>query len=384
MTTKEQSTPWRSLIERLRANSVVGKQREQLTAEYEALRGQGFPEPLLKSILQWNDLMAEAVVALETPPSESAEREPEAAVVIDYETTDFSDMRIGFVRFDDRALPVGTKLYAAPQPSTATIDAAPSTTAPLKEGVGPGDAAAAAPLSATRQTDAAATLDCPVIAGAPSQEGVRQGDVAAAAPSSFDKDDELPGMLALAKGVAEQRWPHTMDAAVWAAEFVKLNPGADEGLMLSWFANAIMAGYDTAQSRNTPSASALLEMLKAARCPNCDEQGWYVVPHRNTGEPEQQQCQWCDERRQYVNDISKEKTMVCNIKVNGEGFTHLGEQISYADVLKLAGYAPDLAISVTYRAPRNGDEQRSGSMRMDQTVRVEPGMSFTAVATGSA
>lgn len=63
-------------------------------------------------------------------------------------------------------------------------------------------------------------------------------------------DEELPGMLAVAKGIAEQRFPHTMDAAVWAAEFVKLHPDADEGMMLGWFANAIMAGYDTACARS--------------------------------------------------------------------------------------------------------------------------------------
>lgn len=78
----------------------------------------------------------------------------------------------------------------------------------------------------------------------------------------MDDDDELPGMLALAKGVAEQRWPHTMDAQVWAEEFCKLfhpvardlsrpamNEREAEGLMLGWFANAIMAGYDTANAR---------------------------------------------------------------------------------------------------------------------------------------
>lgn len=64
-------------------------------------------------------------------------------------------------------------------------------------------------------------------------------------------DTDLPGMLAVAKSVAEQKWPHTMDAAVWAAEYVKLNPGADEGMMLAWFANAIMAGYDTARARSS-------------------------------------------------------------------------------------------------------------------------------------
>lgn len=67
-------------------------------------------------------------------------------------------------------------------------------------------------------------------------------------------DNELPGMLAVAKGVAEQKWPHSMDAAVWAKEFMERVPlysraGLDEGDLIGWFANAIMAGYDTANSR---------------------------------------------------------------------------------------------------------------------------------------
>ena len=66
----------------------------------------------------------------------------------------------------------------------------------------------------------------------------------------MNENDELPGMLAVAKGVAEQKWPHTMDAQVWAAEFVKhCSPSPPEDVMLGWFANAIMAGYDTAQAR---------------------------------------------------------------------------------------------------------------------------------------
>ena len=40
-----------------------------------------------------------------------------------------------------------------------------------------------------------------------------------------------------------------MDAKIWAEEFVKLvktNPSiaTDEAIMLGWFANAIMTGYD--------------------------------------------------------------------------------------------------------------------------------------------
>ena len=37
------------------------------------------------------------------------------------------------------------------------------------------------------------------------------------------------------------------DAQVWAKEFCKRNTSSDEGTMLGWFANAIMAGYDYAK-----------------------------------------------------------------------------------------------------------------------------------------
>jgi hypothetical protein len=68
----------------------------------------------------------------------------------------------------------------------------------------------------------------------------------------LDNEEELPGMLALAKAVHEQKWPHTMDAQAWAKEWMKTikdHPEIpnDEGCMIGWFANAIMAGYDTAR-----------------------------------------------------------------------------------------------------------------------------------------
>lgn len=50
----------------------------------------------------------------------------------------------------------------------------------------------------------------------------------------------------------------TIDASVWAAEFCKLNTAADEGAMLGWFANAIMAGFDEANRRaSMPGACAV-------------------------------------------------------------------------------------------------------------------------------
>lgn len=47
----------------------------------------------------------------------------------------------------------------------------------------------------------------------------------------------------------------SMDAQVWAAAFCKQFPGHDEGTMLAWFANAIMAGFDEANRRANANAA---------------------------------------------------------------------------------------------------------------------------------
>ena len=67
----------------------------------------------------------------------------------------------------------------------------------------------------------------------------------------MDQNSEMPGMLGILEGVAGQRWPHSIDARIWTREWLKTikdNPdiATDEGAMIGWFANAIMAGYDTA------------------------------------------------------------------------------------------------------------------------------------------
>jgi hypothetical protein len=58
----------------------------------------------------------------------------------------------------------------------------------------------------------------------------------------------------------------SMDAEVWAEEFMRLFGKSlsqiDEGLMLSWFANAIMAGYDEARRRHENPASKRVEELE--------------------------------------------------------------------------------------------------------------------------
>ena len=78
--------------------------------------------------------------------------------------------------------------------------------------------------------------------------------------SNQNENEELPGMLALAKGVQEGAWPHTMDAQVWAQKWLEITKdkpevATDEGAMIGWFANAIMAGYDTAMLRSNKSGS---------------------------------------------------------------------------------------------------------------------------------
>lgn len=65
------------------------------------------------------------------------------------------------------------------------------------------------------------------------------------------QEDAPDGMSALQAAIQEQRWPQSMDASVWAKEWMKAiteNPAIamDETCMVGWFAHAIMAGYDTA------------------------------------------------------------------------------------------------------------------------------------------
>jgi hypothetical protein len=49
-------------------------------------------------------------------------------------------------------------------------------------------------------------------------------------------------------------WPlPSFDARDWAEAFCKINPGADEGTMITWFANALMRGYDEHAARSAKS-----------------------------------------------------------------------------------------------------------------------------------
>ena len=59
----------------------------------------------------------------------------------------------------------------------------------------------------------------------------------------------------------------TMDAEIWVKEWmktIKKHPEipTDEGTMLGWFANAIMAGYDAAKRKEVNLAKSRLHQLK--------------------------------------------------------------------------------------------------------------------------
>jgi hypothetical protein len=102
-------------------------------------------------------------------------------------------------------------------------------------------------------------------------------------------EQELPGAMQAAMGVADQKWPHSMNALVWAEKFAEkfyvfnneINghkarmfcAGEDsrdecKALMIGWFANAIMAGYDTARARIAERAPEVLGQL-AGRASMC-------------------------------------------------------------------------------------------------------------------
>jgi len=64
--------------------------------------------------------------------------------------------------------------------------------------------------------------------------------------------------------------PQEFDAKVWVSEWMRItkeNPGipTDEGAMLGWFANAIMAGYDHYANTHTPRAELIAGIKRLFR-----------------------------------------------------------------------------------------------------------------------
>ena len=68
--------------------------------------------------------------------------------------------------------------------------------------------------------------------------------------------DTTPEMMADAEDL---HLHETTDASVWARQFCAQHPEADEGTMIAWFANAIMAGYDKARRECEPISPLLIK-----------------------------------------------------------------------------------------------------------------------------
>ena len=62
----------------------------------------------------------------------------------------------------------------------------------------------------------------------------------------------------------------TFDAVVWAREFMwlyrKFGYEPDEQMMITWFANAIMVGYDNGYRRGRKERSTIYKCLDIAAC----------------------------------------------------------------------------------------------------------------------
>jgi hypothetical protein len=74
----------------------------------------------------------------------------------------------------------------------------------------------------------------------------------------LSKDESLVEELKeRVKHMEENAWTQSIDAVVWAQKFMEYkkrmrwtHSDIDESLMTTWFANAIMAGYDEATRRS--------------------------------------------------------------------------------------------------------------------------------------
>jgi hypothetical protein len=69
------------------------------------------------------------------------------------------------------------------------------------------------------------------------------------------ENNKLDGMAAYMDSIInpsrdDPNWPlPSFDAVDWAEAFCKINPEMDRELMVVWFANALMRGYDEANIR---------------------------------------------------------------------------------------------------------------------------------------
>ena len=102
----------------------------------------------------------------------------------------------------------------------------------------------------------------------------------------------------------------TMDAKVWADEFMETKARLgekefDHAMMLGWFANAIMAGFDEATRRQQATIADLQGQLKAAKAPRMYDCGSCAIGKGF----EQRVAQLEGEKQEYMQAATNEQRL---------------------------------------------------------------------------
>lgn len=106
-------------------------------------------------------------------------------------------------------------------------------------------------------------------------DGVYEVDSSALLRSAADPSKGMPGNPYVNENGKLIPLVECLDAKIWAEEFMKTykfliengQDDLDEGLMLGWFANAIMSGHDHATRRERAATGVLLRRI-AGMCGN--------------------------------------------------------------------------------------------------------------------
>jgi hypothetical protein len=80
---------------------------------------------------------------------------------------------------------------------------------------------------------------------------------------SEDKTQEDKAKMEVTMVNYETSVDHNPDAKAWAKLYCKTFPDADEEVMVSWFANAMMAMYDWVAQQNRAAVSAIISDLRS-------------------------------------------------------------------------------------------------------------------------
>jgi hypothetical protein len=106
-----------------------------------------------------------------------------------------------------------------------------------------------------------------------------------------DKKSEAKPLKDIIAGIEKiERGIGTMAMEYWTDDDAK--PLAE--------AIVLLQAHEAELSRVRQERDEAVKLLGVAACPSCDGRGWYAQPTMPDGEPEQIQCQFCDERSTFL------------------------------------------------------------------------------------